>query len=129
MNKLALYSLTLLSVLAIAAPLSADEIGLGVVFSDREISIIQAYYRDHAPAGKNKQKDKKGLPPGIARNLARGKSLPPGIAKQTLPAGLVDLLPPPPRGYERVVVSGKVLLVEIATQAIHDVLEDVILGK
>jgi hypothetical protein len=36
-------------------------------------------------------------------------------------------LPPAPSGFERIMVSGKVLLVEIATQVIHDVLEDVIL--
>jgi Ni/Co efflux regulator RcnB len=39
------------------------------------------------------------------------------------------VLPPPPRGYERVVLPGKVLLVEVATQVIHDVLEDVIIGQ
>jgi Ni/Co efflux regulator RcnB len=42
----------------------------------------------------------------------------------------VDLsgrLPPPASGYERIVVSGKILLVEIATQVIHDILTDAIL--
>jgi len=39
------------------------------------------------------------------------------------------LLPPAPRGFERIEIAGKILLVEIATQVIHDVLEDVILGK
>ena len=77
--------------------------------------------------GSKKDTGLKSLPPGIEKNLARGKSLPPGIAKQVLPAGLLKLLPPAPRGYERILVSGKVLLVEIATQAIHDVLEDVFL--
>ena len=69
------------------------------------------------------------LPPGIAKNLQRGKPLPPGIAKQVLPSGLIAQLPPPPKGFERIEVAGKVLLVEIATQVIHDVLEDIILGK
>ena len=31
-------------------------------------------------------------------------------------------LPPAPAGYERIVVAGKVLLVEVATQIVHDVL-------
>ena len=62
-------------------------------------------------------------------NLTGSKPLPPGIAKQVLPSGLVTLLPAPPRGFERIEVAGKVLLVEIATQVIHDVLEDIILGK
>ena len=80
------------------------------------------------PASNGKKgKQGKSLPPGIARNLLRGKPLPPGIAKQALPAGLARVLPAPPKGYERVIVAGKVLLVEIATQVIHDVLEDIIL--
>jgi hypothetical protein len=111
-----------------SAPTSAGEVGLSVVFTDAEVSIIRAWYRDQAaPQGGNNTKTK-GLPPGIAKNLQRGKPLPPGIAKQTLPSGLIDLLPPPPRGYERVILSGKVLLVEVMTQVIYDVLEDVILG-
>jgi hypothetical protein len=38
----------------------------------------------------------------------------------------VRQLPPLPDGYERVVVAGKILLVEIATQVVHDVLTDVL---
>ncbi len=106
----------------------AGEFGVSAVFTDGEVSIIRAYYEDRGRPATGKQKKAKGLPPGIARNLQRGKALPPGIAKQALPTGLIELLPPPPRGYERVVLSGKVLLIEVATQVIHDVLEDVIMG-
>jgi hypothetical protein len=109
------------------APATAGDVGV-TVFTNGEIAIIHAYYKD-GTSQKGKGKDNKGLPPGIAKNLQRGKPLPPGIAKQALPAGLIALLPAPPRGFERVVLSGKVLLVEIATQVIHDVLEDVILGQ
>lgn len=71
-----------------------------------------------------------GLPPGIAKNLARGKPLPSGIAKQIhpLPQELEQVLPPVPQGYERVMVDGKVLLVDIATQVIHDVISDAVMG-
>lgn len=115
---------------------AAGEVGISVEFSDKEISVISAYYRDHSTTysqkgngnkGNGKNKGQKSLPPGIAMNLQRGKSLPPGIAKQVLPTDLVGLLPAPPRGFERIEVDGKVLLVEIATQVIHDVLEDLIL--
>lgn len=118
--------------LAMAGQPVTAEVGVQIVFTAGEASIIRAYYQDSDATQPGKKKDKHGkksLPPGIARNLARGKPLPPGIAKQVLPTGLIDLLPPPPRGFERIAVSGKVLLVEIATQVIHDVLEDVILGK
>ncbi len=33
------------------------------------------------------------LPPGIAKNVARGKPLPPGIAKRALPADLLAVGP------------------------------------
>ncbi|MDH4030510.1 MAG: anti-virulence regulator CigR family protein [Chromatiales bacterium] len=95
-----------------------------VIFSDEEIRIIRSYYETHA-RHKNKVK---GLPPGIAKNLARGKPLPPGIAKQYLPQDLRRQLPPPPDGYDRIVVAGKVLLIELATQIVRDVLTEAMLG-
>lgn len=108
---------------------ASAEIGVSVVFTDDEIRIIGAWYSEHGSSshkGNGKQKNK-GLPPGIAKNLQRGKPLPPGIAKQHLPDGLIKTLPAPPKGYERIIVDGKVLLVEIATQVIHDVLMDIVL--
>lgn len=117
----------------VLAPLTvsqAGEVGVHVEFTDLEISAIRAYYRDQgstAHPGNGKGKKRKSLPPGIAMNLQRGKPLPPGIAKQALPARLVRVLPTVPHGYERVVVDGKILLVEIATQVVHDVLEDIFL--
>lgn len=104
-------------------------ISAGVTFSQGEIEIIVGWYSDQGVAsarGKGPKKPK-GLPPGIAKNLARGKALPPGIAKQVLPQGLIEILPPPAHGFERIIVDGKVLLIEVATQIIHDILTDIIL--
>ena len=132
MFRTSLLATLVAAIFVLCAPAAAGEIGVQVGFSDGEISVIRAYYRDHGAtrAGNGKgRKGGKGLPPGIAKNLQRGKPLPPGIAKQVLPSGLIGLLPPPPKGFERIEVAGKILLVEIATQVIHDVLEDVILGK
>ena len=123
-------SLSLLAAVGIALiPLfvTAGEVGIDVRFSTDEISIIRAYYEDRGPAARGKKDRGRSLPPGIARNLARGKPLPPGIAKQALPADLLGRLPPVRDGYERMVVGGKVLLVEVATRVIHDVLADIIL--
>jgi len=83
--------------------------------------------KDHdgsAGGSKGKAGKKSSLPPGIAKNLARGKPLPPGIAKQHLPTELVRRLPPVRHGYERVVVDGRVLLIETATQTIVDAIFD-----
>jgi Ni/Co efflux regulator RcnB len=65
----------------------------------------------------------KALPPGIAKKIARGRSLPPGIAKKGLPRKLSAQLPPR-RGAEWHVVGTDVVLVEIATKVIIDVLKD-----
>jgi hypothetical protein len=119
------YSIAAALALLLSTPLFAADVGVQVVFSDGEASIIRAYYRDHA----SPRNSGKTLPPGIAKKLQRGKPLPPGIAKQVLPRDLNGMLPPPPRGYERIVLDGKVLLIEIATRVIHDKLEDLVLKR
>ena len=65
------------------------------------------------------------LPPGIRKRLARGKPLPPGIAKQVAPAGLRSRVRLPD-GYEIIEVGLDVLLVEVATSIVHDILMDVV---
>jgi Ni/Co efflux regulator RcnB len=129
MNRTLLVALfTLITTLGIHSTASA-EVRVGVEFSKDEVSIIASWYREHGHATHQKTRGKNSgsLPPGIAKNLARGKPLPPGIAKQYLPDSLVSALPAPPRGFERVVVDGKILLVEVATRVIHDILTDAIL--
>ena len=54
--------------------------------SDVEIRIIREYYG--VPSRKLKP-----LPPGIAKNLARGKPIPPGIARTRMPDALLVRLP------------------------------------
>ncbi len=66
-----------------------------------------------------------GLPPGIARNLGRGKPLPPGIAKRFLPTDLQAQLPAYP-GYELLIADRNVLLVSVASGIITDILLDVL---
>lgn len=127
-HKLAKSLLFVLPLFVLGTNAVAD-VGVNVAFSKAEVSIIAEWYSDHGSRSSRGKGGKKpqGLPPGIARNLARGKPLPPGIAKQVLPQGLVELLPSAPHGYERIIVDGKVLLVEVATHVIHDILVDVIL--
>jgi len=68
----------------------------------------------------------KPLPPGIRRNLARGKALPPGIAKKYAPAPMLRHLPVHP-GYEWRAVGTDLVLVAIATAVVADILIDVFL--
>ena len=102
----------------------AQQLSATVAFSQVEIETIQAYYREQTPA---QPAAGRRVPRGVAKNLERGKLLPPGIAKRNLPINLAARLPPAPAGHERIVVAGKILLVDVATQAIRDVLTDVLL--
>lgn len=64
------------------------------------------------------------LPPGIRKNLARGKPLPPGIAKK-LDGRLIGRLPRYD-GYEWQQAGTDLLLVTIATGVIYEVLSNVL---
>ena len=57
-----------------------------VVFRDSDRATFRDYFVTHRIVAEP-------LPPGIAKNLARGKALPPGIAKKALPAELVLVAP------------------------------------
>ena len=70
--------------------------------------------------GNNKKKD---LPKGISKKLERGGTLPPGIAKRYLPGDLERQLPPAPTGYERIEADGQVLLRDLTTGVIADIID------
>ncbi|WP_460135214.1 anti-virulence regulator CigR family protein [Pseudomonas sp. S1_E04] len=70
-------------------------------------------YRDYWSPGP-------ALPPGIQKNLARGKPLPPGIAKK-LDARLLNRLPHYD-GYEWQQAGTDLILVALATGLIYEVL-------
>jgi len=127
MRFLRLFLLILSPVFIWQSPATAGELRVDVHFSSHETAIIREYFQEGHSNKSHGKKSAKSLPPGIEKNLRRGKSLPPGIAKQALPVDLSGRLPPPAIGYERIVVSGKILLVEVATQVIHDILTDAIL--
>jgi hypothetical protein len=98
---------------------SAAEVLLDVAITAAEIAIIADYIDRYGSANFGPPQ---GLPPGIAKNLARGKPLPPGIAKRYLPNSLLTQLPRP--GYEWLVVDNDILLVLAATDIIVDILSD-----
>jgi Ni/Co efflux regulator RcnB len=66
----------------------------------------------------------KALPPGIAKNLARGKPLPPGIAKKAPRAEFVRQLPTYP-DYEWKRCGTDLVLVQVATQVVAEVLANI----
>lgn len=64
------------------------------------------------------------LPPGIAKNLARGKPLPPGIAKKMVPASMLGQLPSYP-GYEWRIAGDDLVLIALSTAIVTAVINGV----
>jgi len=83
-----------------------------------EIEAARRLAVDHRLVGQQ------ALPPGIRKNLARGKPLPPGIAKRSLPTPYLRQLPVYP-GYEWQMAGSDLVLLEAASGVIADVLIDV----
>src|SRR5262249_62199326 len=94
---------------------------LTILITATERSIILGYVSEHG--GSFPGAPAQPLPPGIAKNLARGKPLPPGIAKRYLPGELEAQLPPRP-GYAWVVVGTDVVLLAAATGLVVDLIRD-----
>jgi hypothetical protein len=65
---------------------SGTTVTASVIFRSGDAAIFRDYFVTHKIAAQP-------LPPGIAKNVARGKPLPPGIAKKAVPADLIALGP------------------------------------
>lgn len=105
--------------------LAPARVSVTVTLTAEQTAAVRSYYSRSNPGSRGRGNGRgNGLPPGIAKNLARGKPLPPGIAMQTLPRDLVVTLPRLGNGLEYVVAAGKLLLVETATQVVRQVLID-----
>lgn len=98
--------------------LRGDESFADLVYAGITAALAKEYVYDLGLTGYS------ALPPGIRKNLARGKPLPPGIAKKTVPGSLLGRLPRYP-GYEWRVTGTDLILVSIATAAVADILYDV----
>jgi hypothetical protein len=64
------------------------------------------------------------LPPGIRRNLARGKPLPPGLARKAVPGSMLGSLPVI-GGHEWQIAGRDLVLVSQGTQLVVDILNNV----
>lgn len=102
---------------------------VSVRFVEHDKVVIRDYFRGASsgasglPPGLAKRQQ---LPPGLQKQIREKGSLPPGLQKRVLPGELEGRLTRLPPGYERVIVGADVLLVEIATRVIVDILADVL---
>ena len=101
-----------------AAAATAGAVLAGILLSDQDRTTITRYFQQHPQPAT-------ALPPGIAKNVARGKPIPPGIAKRGVPNGLSGQLSIP-SGYELQTVGTDVVLIQAATRIIADILKDVL---
>ncbi|OVZ60068.1 hypothetical protein CDO44_10360 [Pigmentiphaga sp. NML080357] len=95
-----------------------DAAGGDLIRAGITIATARGYAADYRAVGYDP------LPPGIRKNLARGKPLPPGIAKKMVPSGMLARLPVYP-GYEWRIAGTDLILVSLATLVVADVLADV----
>jgi len=100
-----------------SAPNALESVA-GAIIDDIAAQKIRGYFQSNPMPVQ-------GLPPGIARNLGRGKPLPPGIAKRYLPPDLRTQLPEY-AGYELLIADRNILLVSVASGIITDILLDVL---
>ncbi len=121
-------------------PEKATERVVERVFSEAERAIIEEFFT----AGKTKSddkksgrgKDKKGLPPGLAKKdrlppglekqLQKNGKLPPGLVRNDLPLSLQNKLYPPRVGTRRYLVGRDVVLIDTKTDIILDIIRDVV---
>ena len=93
------------------------------LFGLHDRDIISAYYRSSTlPPGLAKRGGE--LPPGLERQLERNGTLPPGLQKRIdpFPRKLARQLPPLPYGYTRGWIGGSAVIIDRRTQAIVDVI-------
>ena len=86
------------------------------VFRAGDQATFRDYFRTHRIAAEP-------LPPGIAKNVARGKALPPGIAKRVVPADLLALGPKVGKDVSFAIVGE--IVVAIRSGVVIDVLAGV----
>jgi hypothetical protein len=101
------------------------DVGVGVVFSSGELSTIRAWFGDShnlqgLPPG---LAGRETLPPGLERQLRRNGTLPPGLDKKIhrVPVDLDRRLPDLRPGVSRVIIGGRIVLVDDASSMILDI--------
>jgi hypothetical protein len=92
-------------------------------FKDAEIRLTRDFFR---PGGGNpppSQVKKEPLSPAVAKQIRRGGILPENLKVETFPPALAKQLPEPPTDYQRILFHRWVLLVQVGSRLIVDLIE------
>jgi len=99
---------------------------ISITFSDYDRQLVHQYYghgkRKKIPPGLAK---KKSLPPGLQKQIKRNGKLPPGLEARYLPYDLERRLGRLPGEYARIRVGTDIILIDIPTKLILDVISGV----
>lgn len=103
-------------------------IQIGSYFDDRQRRSALDYYRPvfgsgQCPPGLAK-KNNGCMPPGQAKQWARGRTLPGGIITYPIPRDLEIRLGLPPEGHKYVRIAADILLIAVGTSMVVDAIED-----
>ncbi len=100
---------------------------LATIISAAERALIGDYVRKAkaSPQGLPPGLAGRPLSPGLQKHIDRTGRLPPGLEKRRLPSGLLGQLPPR-TGQDYRVVGNDVVLIEIATGLILDIIQGVL---
>ncbi len=100
---------------------------LGTIISATERALIGDYVRKARSSSQGLPPGlaNRPLPPGLQKHIDRTGRLPPGLEKRRLPGDLRALLPIR-SGQDFRVVGNDIVLIEIATELILDVMKDVL---
>jgi hypothetical protein len=98
-------------------------------FRQQDREYISSYYSKHGKSMPPGQAKKNGtLPPGLERQLERNGTLPPGLQKkmQPCPVEITRQLPPLPPDYQRSVIGASIVVFNVKTNIVVDVMADVV---
>jgi Ni/Co efflux regulator RcnB len=104
-----------------------QEIKHGAYFRDEHRDYVRQYYTQYyadkhrCPPGLAK-KNNGCMPPGQARKWAVGQPLPAGVAVYSVPQPVIVHLPPAPYGYRYARVGGDIVLIQVQTNIIVDII-------
>jgi hypothetical protein len=103
-------------------------IQIGAYFDDRQRRSALDYYRPVFSAGQCPpglaKKNNGCMPPGLAKQWARGRPLPGGIITYPIPRDLEIRLGIPPAGHKYVRIAADILLIAVGTSMVVDAIED-----
>lgn len=105
-----------------------QEIRQGAYFNDEHRTYVRQYYSQHYGDGRRcppglAKKNNGCLPPGQARKWNVGEPIPRGVTVYSVPQPVLVHLPPPPYGYRYARIGGDIVLVQVQTNVIVDIIQ------